>query len=1046
MMSESATCPSCGAELPADAPKGFCPRCLYRLGLGEAAEPALPAEQAAPGALPDPVPAPGFAKRDFGDYELVEEIGHGGMGLVYKARQKSLDRIVALKLLLFGPHAPPDSVKRFRAEAVATAALQHSNIVAIHEVGFCEGQHFIAMDYVEGGSMAALIHGSPLPARRAAGYVKTIAEAMHYAHERGILHRDLKPANVLIDASDQPRVTDFGLARRLEGGPELTITGQVLGSPNYMPPEQAVGKGGKVSRRTDVYALGAILYHALTGRPPFVGEGLAETMQQVLGVEPVPPRVLNPGVPADLETVCLKCLEKDPAKRYATAQMLAEELGRFLEGKPVFARPVGRVGKAWRWCRRQPGRASLIAALALVCLGGAAAVLWQWRAAEAARAVAERAQQGLRQELYKSRLAEARANRWSGRAGRRFDSLEAIRQAAAIRPTPELRNEAIACLALPDIRVQSWVEMGNHAELFGFAIDEAFERYACEYPDGSISLRRLRDHSEIMRFQARGRVEPGLFLFSHRGRFLCLRTSGKENVTVWDTARQQLVSAPSFEVRNVCFTPDEKQVVLAEAGGRIHFCDLLTGTETDGLTVPPLVIHVAVDPEGKRLAVSRESDPSVLIFNLGSNTICASLTNVSGGGFMSWSPDGQVLACTSGERIYLWGVATGELQTLEGHKGTVTAALFSHQGDLLASMGWDGMIRLWDPKLALPLVSLPGALPQNGFDTSDRRLAFGVSSRENGICEVTAARECRRLGRTATGFVWAGDFSLDGRVLATASGEEVLLWQVPLNRLVARLPLNGARSVMWHPNGTSLVASGWSGIGLWPIELSTEGAAVRAGPGRKLSTLHLERAALASDGRLLVAAGATKSDLLALDMEQPNQPRLLIGHPGATSVSISPNGKWFATGAWQGTGVKVWSTETWKPIKELAVSGSARCAFSPDGQWLLTSSGEECRLWSTDTWEARLKVPRDQAGDMPGGIALSANPPMAALLHGRDRGVKLISIPEGRELAFFDTGEPLCFSRDGGLLATTSEDHRNVLVWDLRLIRQELRTLGLDWD
>ena len=548
-MSESGTCPSCGAELHSDAPKGFCPCCLYRLGLGELAEPALPAKQAASGAPPGPATPPGFAKHDFGDYQLLEEIGYGGMGLVYKARQKSLDRIVALKLLLFGPHAPPDSVKRFRAEAVATAALQHPNIVAIHEVGFCEGQHFIAMDYVEGQSLAAVIHGDPLPARRAAGYVKTVAEAMHYAHERGILHRDLKPANVLIDASDQPRVTDFGLARRLEGGPELTVTGQVLGSPNYMPPEQAVGKGAKVSRRTDVYALGAILYHALTGRPPFVGEGPAETMQQVLSVEPVPPHVLNAGVPADLETVCLKCLEKDPAKRYATAQALAEELGRFLKGEPVVARPVGRVGKTWRWCRRQPVRASLIAALALVCPGGAGAVLWQWREAEAARAAAVHAQQDLRQELYKARLAEARANRWSGQAGRRFESLEAIRHAADIHPSQELRNEAIACLALPDIRVQSRVEVKNHAEIFGFAIDEAFERFACAYPDGSISLRRLRDHSEIVRFPAQGRVEPGLSLFSHRGRFLCYRIRGEDNITVWDTEQRRLALSPSFARR-----------------------------------------------------------------------------------------------------------------------------------------------------------------------------------------------------------------------------------------------------------------------------------------------------------------------------------------------------------------------------------------------------------------------------------------------------------------------------------------------------------------
>jgi serine/threonine protein kinase len=376
------TCPECGAELPAGTAVGQCPNCLLALGLvGAEAEPvrqrAAVRSQAAkadnrPKANdlcldPDPLP---LATR-FGDYELLEEIGHGGMGVVYKARQKSLDRIVALKLLMFGPHAPPESVKRFRAEAVATAALQHPHIVAIHEVGLCAGQHFLVMDFVEGPSLARLIGNQPLPARRAAGYVRTIAEAIHYAHERGLLHRDLKPSNVLIDANDQPRVTDFGLAKRLEGDSELTVSGQVLGSPNFMPPEQAAGKRGTVSRRSDVYALGAILYHALTGRPPFVGEGLADTVQQVLNVEPVSPRVLNPRLPADLETVCLKCLEKEPAKRYATAQLLAQELGRFLEGKPVLARPVGRLSKAGRWCRRNPHLAGATGAALLSLLLGA---------------------------------------------------------------------------------------------------------------------------------------------------------------------------------------------------------------------------------------------------------------------------------------------------------------------------------------------------------------------------------------------------------------------------------------------------------------------------------------------------------------------------------------------------------------------------------------------------------------------------------------------------------------------------------------------------
>jgi hypothetical protein len=306
--------------------------------------------------------------RSFGDYELLEEVARGGMGIVYRARQVSLDRIVAVKMLLFGPLSSPEFVKRFRAEASTAASLQHPNIVAIHEVGVHQAQQYFAMDFVEGPSLAKLLAYGPLPAKRAASYLKTIAEAIHYAHERGVLHRDLKPSNVLIDANDQPHVTDFGLARRLEGDSELTMTGQVLGSPNYMPPEQAVGRRGKVSRRSDVYSLGAMLYHLLTGRPPFVGEALTDTLEQVLDAEPVSPRVLNPSVPRDLETICLKCLEKEPDKRYATAQALVDELSRFLERQPIQARPVTRPERIWRWCRRKPALATTLAATMLLLL------------------------------------------------------------------------------------------------------------------------------------------------------------------------------------------------------------------------------------------------------------------------------------------------------------------------------------------------------------------------------------------------------------------------------------------------------------------------------------------------------------------------------------------------------------------------------------------------------------------------------------------------------------------------------------------------------
>ena len=507
-MSDPGTCPSCGAELPSDAPKGFCPRCLYRLGFDEAAQSRLPAEQDAEDRPSGLAVTPGLTKlRSFGDYELLEEIGHGGVGVVYKARQKSLDRIVALKLLLFGPHSSPDSVKRFRAEAVATAALQHPNIVAIHEVGFCEGQHFIAMDYVEGPCLSALIRGSPLPARRAAGYVKIIAEAIHYAHERGILHRDLKPANVLIDANDQPRVTDFGLAKRLEGDSELTVTGQVLGSPNYMPPEQATGKRGTTSRRSDIYALGAILYHALTGRPPFVGEGMADTVQQVLNAEPVSPRVLNPSVPADLETVCLKCLEKEPGKRYATAQMLAEELGRFLEGKPVLARPVGRLAKAWRWCRRNPALAGTGAVAVLAVLLGFIGVLWQLQRVEFQRQRAEAGEQSARRRAYISEINSAQQALEANNPGRAFELLNRHRpslvvpaSAGAVQTSSPERPGRLKAGLQTDLRGFEWRYLWQQCQTEAEAV-------VGRLPSGIRSLEVSSDGRWLVAGSARGAVK-----------------------------------------------------------------------------------------------------------------------------------------------------------------------------------------------------------------------------------------------------------------------------------------------------------------------------------------------------------------------------------------------------------------------------------------------------------------------------------------------------------------------------------------------------------
>ena len=321
-----------------------------------------------PSGRPTP-PPPGTKVRYFGDYELVEEIARGGMGVVYKARQVNLNRIVALKMILAGQLAGEDDVKRFYTEAEAAAKLDHPGIVPIFEIGEHEGQHYFSMGYIEGSSLANRVADGPLPPREAAEMVVKIAAAVEYAHQQGIIHRDLKPANVLLDANGQPRVTDFGLAKQMKVDSGLTGTGQILGTPSYMPPEQAAGKSDEIGPAADVYALGAILYCLLTGRPPFQSSNPMDTLLAVLDQEPVPPRQLNAQTPWDLETIALKCLVKSPPRRYATARELADELERYLAGRPILARPVGRVERAWRWCKRNPVVASLSAAICLAIVG-----------------------------------------------------------------------------------------------------------------------------------------------------------------------------------------------------------------------------------------------------------------------------------------------------------------------------------------------------------------------------------------------------------------------------------------------------------------------------------------------------------------------------------------------------------------------------------------------------------------------------------------------------------------------------------------------------
>jgi len=354
-------CRKCGATIPPDSPHQSCGACLLETGLGAIEpEPETKVDRASSPML-----------MDFGDYELLEQIGRGGQGVVFRARQKSLNRIVALKVIGLGHWATEAHLKRFRREAEAAARLEHPCIVPIYEVGERDGSCYFSMKFVEGGQLDEVAKRKPMPPRRAAELIAKVASTVHYAHEHGILHRDIKPGNILLDANGEPHLTDFGLARLVESESSVTQTLDVLGTPSYMAPEQAVGNNAAVSNATDVYGLGAVLYQLLTGQPPFAGGTTYETIKLLEDTEPRPPRLLNPKIDRDLSTICLKCLEKDPKRRYSSALTLAEDLDRWLKHEPIRARHTGIFSRARKWVQRNPTSAVLAASLvALAAAGG----------------------------------------------------------------------------------------------------------------------------------------------------------------------------------------------------------------------------------------------------------------------------------------------------------------------------------------------------------------------------------------------------------------------------------------------------------------------------------------------------------------------------------------------------------------------------------------------------------------------------------------------------------------------------------------------------
>jgi eukaryotic-like serine/threonine-protein kinase len=864
---ENRVCARCGAALKRYALGRLCPGCMLKAGLHEPGDGAATVN--APPGTCDTCAAVPQLSQGFGDYELLEIIARGGMGIVYKARQKSLNRIVAVKMLLSGQFSEPKFVKRFRAEAEAVAQLQHPNIVAIHEIGECEGQPFFSMDYVEGKNLAQMtvtFGSSGLEMHRCANWLKAISEAVHYAHERGIIHRDLKPSNVLIDAFDRPRITDFGLAKRLTEDSDLTLSGQVLGSPNYLPPEQADPKHGTPGPASDVYALGAILYHLITGRPPFQADSLTTLLRQVIETEPVAPRSLNPSIPHDLETICLKCLEKDPSRRYYTARALGDDLQRYLEGKPILAKPPGLAGKVMKWCRRQPALAALVAALFLTFVAGLAGVLWQVQRARAGELAARRnayaADMNLAQAAAES--GDLRATKtlldaqrpvagekdlrgwewrhlWQLCGGQElFELTRSIRGIDRLGFSPAEAflavREGQTNLALWNLetrqRVWSYRTRGS-LDAFGFSPDGTLLAHTPAGPP-SLSIVSVQTGEELARLPDNKNLASVGFSSDGRRVFTYGLRGNVTSVTGWDIASKKVVwnwtNSPSSVARAAlaaAFSPEVGLLAYCARRG-VGLCALDSGGHSDlrfsGIEGSPTALTFSAD--GKLLAAA--------VGNEGSEVYVWSVESLLGAGqampepvrrvgkhrdaitALAFSPDARAVVSASADAtLGVWeldGAVPG--RRYQGHTHQVLAVAWSPDGKYVVSGGADGSVRVWDPWKE-PAASAPAIFPSphwNFYLSADGKRALSLDATDYAavVWDTVNQRRIEKLdfaGINLDRVTW----SPDGRLMAAVEAAgNVRIWDLVQRRAITNLVIEEYQIIFpdFSPNGKFLFCGG----------------------------------------------------------------------------------------------------------------------------------------------------------------------------------------------------------------------------------------------
>ena len=996
-------------------------------------------------------------------YEILNVLGRGGMGVVYRAWQKDVNRWVALKMVHAGYFPSADVLERLRVEALAVGRLAHPNIVQIHDVGHSDGAPYLVLELVEGPNLAQRVAGTPQPTHWAAELVETLARAIHSARELGVVHRDLTPSNVLLTALDVPKIPDFGLAKLLTGGGvPHTQTGALLGTPSFMAPEQAAGKHSAIGPATDVYALGAILYDTLTGRAPFVAATPLETARQVQNDEPILPSRLRPKLPADLETICMKCLRKEQRERYSSAGDLALDLRRFLDGRAILARRSSAAERAWRWCRRNRALAAAsIAATALMALLslGAAAAAWIFREqrdqiteslrkAQSSDVEMRRAWTQVRERLFDSLVARARAGRFSRQVGQRFESLDALRQAVQVArelrlPTARLdslRDEAVACLSLPDLAPEGRV-IHRPLSAVRVAFDSTMTRYALRFSD-RVQVHKVADDQEVARFKARGSRDIFVFDWSPDGRYLASTHVPGFTLTVWDIERQIVALEEPGPVAGSMstFSPDGRRISLTHYDGEILVYDLASGRVVRRWQGPTAASNLRYHPDGTRIATLDETNRACKIYESHTGKLVQSIP-VPSVASLAWSPDGSALATAGVDNtIQILDVATGiRMASLERSSNGGLRLAFHPSGALLASNGWENRLRLWNPVSGRSVLSL-SAIGEPPFFSADGRI-FIVREDQLTLYRVDPAIEYRTFSHASKlphDYIGTS-MRHDGRVLAVGTSWGVVLWDLALGAELGFLPIGNAWNLTFEPSG-DLLTSGASGVNRWPVRIDSERGRLTVGPPRKLS-LPPSSGGIAENRSGAIVALADQANGL-VHIVTPERSFVLTPLNDTRGVAVSPDGRWVATGSHE-RGAQVWLTSDKSLVKDLPIEVGTGVVFGHEGKWLMTHAAP-CRLWPVGTW----REPRQIGGD---GLCFSRDDRLLAV-QDASKVIRLVDTETGRTIVRLE--DPglyavygATFSPDGSrLVVTTNEGSAAVHVWDLRAIRHSLAGIGLDWD